>query len=103
MLSNGVKVGYHCCWFLEKRKATFYFLLEYKLPLSGKMIAEIELSENDIPGATLEEPLESATLPRLRWWLLCHGIEISNSMKKKPSYREVSLYNYIFIYNYIYV
>ena len=66
MLSNGVKVRYHCCWFLEKSNCTFYFLLEYKLLLSGKMIAEIELSEKDIPGATLEEPLESATIPRLR-------------------------------------
>ena len=34
----------------------------------------VELTEADIPGAALQEPLESPTMPELRWWLLCHGI-----------------------------
>ena len=42
----------------------------------------IKLTEEDIPGATLNEPLESATLPSLRWWLLCHGIRVATSLKK---------------------
>ena len=40
------------------------------------------LSEDDIPGASLQEPLESRTISELRWWLLCHGIVAPNSWKK---------------------
>lgn len=42
----------------------------------------VELNENDIPGATLEEPLESATVPALKWWLLCRGIKAPSSWRK---------------------
>ena len=31
-----------------------------------------ELTEDDIPGAKLEEPLESHAVHALRRWLLCH-------------------------------
>lgn len=41
-----------------------------------------ELTESDIPGATLHEPLESATVHALRWWLLCHGIQAPTSWRK---------------------
>ena len=40
------------------------------------------LEAEDIEGATLEEPLETKTIPQLRWWLLCHGIEPTASEKK---------------------
>ena len=43
---------------------------------------EVELTENDIPGASLEEPLESATILALKRWLLCHGIQVSTSLRK---------------------
>ena len=43
----------------------------------------VELSESDIPGASLAEPLESHALPALRWWLQCRGIKVPSSMKKK--------------------
>ena len=33
----------------------------------------VVLDESDIEGATLEEPLEIHTIPKLRWWLVCHG------------------------------
>ena len=33
-----------------------------------------ELTEKDIPGAILNEPLGNATVPELKWWLLCRGI-----------------------------
>ena len=49
MLSNGEK---KCCFFTSSWSV--------KLPLSWE-IADIELTETDIPGVTLEEPLESAT------------------------------------------
>ena len=36
---------------------------------------EVELTESDIPGAALSEPLEAHTLPALKWCLLCRGIK----------------------------
>lgn len=46
-------------------------------------VAEVPvLTEEDIPGAMLNEPLETHTIPALKWWLLCRGIQVSSSMKK---------------------
>lgn len=42
----------------------------------------VNLTEADIPGASLEEPLESQNVAALRWWLLCHGISVSSSTRK---------------------
>ena len=42
----------------------------------------LELTESDIPGAILHEPLENATVHSLRWWLLCHGIQAPSSWRK---------------------
>ena len=42
----------------------------------------LELTEADIPGASLDEPLDSHTIPALRWWLLCHGVTVPVSLKK---------------------
>ena len=42
----------------------------------------MELTENDIPGAVLNEPLENSTIPALKWWLLCRGLQAPNSWKK---------------------
>ena len=41
-----------------------------------------ELTESDIPGAILEEPLEKATIHALKWWLLCRGIKAPSSWRK---------------------
>ena len=41
------------------------------MALSGDQVL---LTEDDISGAKLEEPLESHTVSKLRWWLLCGGI-----------------------------
>ena len=41
----------------------------------GTDLPPVQLTEKDIPGAALEEPLEGHTVPALRWWLLCHGIQ----------------------------
>ena len=46
------------------------------------MASQLELTEEDVPGAKLEEPLEGYTVPALRRWLLCHGIQLPTSMKK---------------------
>lgn len=32
------------------------------------------LTEADIPGALLNEPLETHNVAALKWWLLCHDI-----------------------------
>ena len=42
----------------------------------------VDLTETDIPGASLEEPTDSQNIAALRWWLLCHGITPSSSAKK---------------------
>ena len=43
---------------------------------------EIELTETDIPGAHLEEPLEKHSVKALKWWLLCHGDSVPTSLSK---------------------
>ena len=43
---------------------------------------EVQLTEHDIPGAILNESLENATVPQLKWWLLCRGIQSSSTARK---------------------
>ena len=43
---------------------------------AGSTPVVVELTEDDIPGAALTEPLESHTVYALKWWLLCHGIKV---------------------------
>ena len=43
---------------------------------------DVELTESDIPGASLNEPLDRHTIPELKWWLLCRGVTVSSSIKK---------------------
>ena len=43
----------------------------------------VELCEDDIPGAKLNEPLESHNVSALKKWLLCHGKSgLSLSLRK---------------------
>ena len=46
------------------------------------MSVRVELTEEDIPGAALKEPLESHTVHELKWWLLCRGEKAPSSWKK---------------------
>ena len=41
----------------------------------------VELTETDIPGTTLDEPLDVHNVAALRWWLQCHGIKLVHSWK----------------------
>ena len=50
--------------------------------MASASVSSVELTEKDIPGAVLEEPLESVTIPALRWWLLCRGIQVPTSLRK---------------------
>ena len=60
------------------------------------MSSQLELTEDDVQGAKLEEPLESVTVTALRIWLLCHGIQAPTSMKKaKLIEKSVILRGYI--------
>ena len=51
---------------------------------SSSHFGSVDLTETDIPGASLEEPLDSQNVAALHWWLLCHGIT-SSSSAKNPS------------------
>ena len=44
---------------------------------------EVVLSPEDIPGAVLDEPYAKHTAAALRWWLLCRGVKVPSSLKKK--------------------
>ena len=50
--------------------------------MASASVGSVELTVEDIPGAMLEEPLESVTMPALRWWLLCRGIQVTTSLRK---------------------
>ena len=50
------------------------------------------LTEQDIPRAALNEPLDQHTTPELRWWLLCHGIQVTASLKKNQLITRFSQY-----------
>ena len=42
----------------------------------------VELTESDIPGAALSEPLEVHTVHALKWCLISHGIKPLTSWRK---------------------
>ena len=50
---------------------------------SSTSAEEVVLLPADIPGAELSEPLEKHQVAALRWWLLCRGIKVSTSVRKK--------------------
>ena len=50
------------------------------------------LTEQDIPGAALNEPLDQHTMPELWWWLLCHGIQVTASLRKNQLIKRFSQY-----------
>ena len=43
----------------------------------------VKLTEADIPGALLIEPLEVHNVAALKWWLLCHDIKLTSSCRKQ--------------------
>ena len=56
-------------------------------PSTSNGTVVVTLLDEDVEGATLEEPLDTKTVPQLRWWLLCHGIKAPKS-EKKPALLE---------------
>ena len=55
------------CW-----SCLWQTLESYPLCYNSTMAAsnDVELTEDDVPGAKIEEPLENATIPALKRWLL---------------------------------
>ncbi len=47
------------------------------------------LTEDDIPGASLIDPLDKHTNQALRWWLLCHGVISKSDYKVHNDFRYV--------------
>lgn len=43
--------------------------------------AAVELTEPDIPGVCLDKPMNSHTMPQLKWWPLCRGIKAPSLWK----------------------
>ncbi len=46
---------------------------DYRIMNSVDNSVIVELTESDIPGAALSEPLEVHTVQALKWCLLCHA------------------------------
>ena len=42
----------------------------------------VQLTEVDVPGVLLEEPMDKHGIPALKRWLLCCGIEMSSFVCK---------------------
>ncbi len=50
---------------------------------AGVWAEAVQLTEADIPGAFLTDPIDRHTMPQLRWWLLCRGVKVPTSWKKQ--------------------
>ena len=51
--------------------------------MSDHDVPVVELTPSDIPGADLPPPYEQYTVAALRCWLLCRGIQVPTSWRKK--------------------
>ena len=59
---------------------------------SSNNLVSVDLTETDIPGASLEEPLDSQNVAALRWWLLCHGITLCQQKAQLLKYYIIVTY-----------
>ena len=58
---------------------------------SSPSAEEVVLLPADILGAELSEPLEKHTVAALHWWLLCRGIKVFTSVRKKDLLRGIAM------------
>ena len=68
-----------------------FFFTGNNRAMAEQSTVTFELTEEDIPGAVLNEPLESSTVQALKWWLQCQGIQPLSSWKKSQL---IERYNY---------
>ena len=62
---------------------------------SGTDIATLTpvLTEQDIRGAALNEPLDQHTTFEQRWCLFCHGIQVTASLRKNQLIKRFNQYS----------
>ena len=61
----------------------FYSTLDTSDTTTGTTVfVSIELDEEFVPDAKLDEPFEAHTVEALRMWLKCHAVAYSPSMTK---------------------
>ena len=58
-------------------------IIVYYVGMAEAATLVVCLNEDDIPGASLPEPLEKQSVPALKRWLLCRGIEMPRNTRKK--------------------
>lgn len=68
---------------LNRERSTYHSRETWGPSRMATDIQQVTLSPADIPGADLSEPLNRHAVPDLRWWLLCRGIKVPTSWKKK--------------------
>ena len=56
------------------KKASVYVSTNGGHEWRGESFGGADLTEDDIPCAAIAVPLESHTVPVLKWWLVCHCI-----------------------------
>ena len=60
----------------------------------GSSPREVNLTPADIPGAKLSEPWDKHPVVSLRWWLLCRGVKVASSVRKKDVIKRLATYSY---------
>lgn len=66
-----------CGW----RAAQSFIISALKMEASSSQQV-VQLTKVDVPGALLEEPMDKHSIPALKRWLLCRGIEMASSVCK---------------------
>ena len=93
LLHGSMKHSYHSStWLLAKYPNVHFFSLVLIISYSrltdivmagcSQGAVSVQLTEDDIPGAKLSEPLEKHINHALRWWLFCRGIQVPVSLTK---------------------
>ena len=59
-----------------------WLLVTLPLLVLGLRFWCLELDEEFVPGAKLDEPLKAHTVEALRMWLICHAVAYAPSLKK---------------------
>ena len=60
-------------------KSTF---IASEMAEAANALVVVEVDDTNVPGALLNEPLESHNTAALRMWLTCHGVKAASSLKK---------------------
>jgi len=78
-LSRTRSISNHVDSNIEPLRASMAEMAENTAEATGGL----DLTESNISGAILNELFENATVPQLKWWLLCQGFQPPSSKKSK--------------------